>query len=56
MKEIQITIIIDTNVDFDKIESAIKKGIYYGLDIRGVCAPNNIESIKVIEINPLTSP
>lgn len=56
MKEIQITIAINTESDFDKIESAIKKGLYYGLDIRGVCAPSRVESIKVVEINPLTSP
>ena len=56
MKEIQITISINTESDFDKIESAIKKGLYYGLDIRGVCAPSKIESITVVEINPLMSP
>ena len=55
MKEIQITISINTESDFDKIEYAIKKGLYYGLDIRGVCAPSKIESITVVENNPLTS-
>lgn len=46
--KITIEFEIDTRHDKEVIESAVKKGIYWALDIKHICAPKDIKEIKTV--------
>ncbi len=43
---VKVTVSLKKGQDMDKVESAIIKGIYYGLDIRRIANPTDILSIE----------
>jgi len=49
--QIEITIEIETNSEFNEVEKAIKKGVYYGLDIKHICDPKHVYSIDLTNWN-----
>ena len=61
-KTICVEITIYTNKDNEQSFNAIKKGIYYGLDVRNVASPKDVVSITQItptskkSINQITPP
>ena len=38
-----IEVIFKSNKEKEEAKAAIKKGIYYGLDVKGICAPKDIK-------------
>ncbi len=46
-KIINIELTIETTSDNKDIEKAIEKGLYYGLDIKHVAQPYNVQDIDI---------
>lgn len=46
-KKILIELSVYTDANEDAIEKALIKGIYYGLDVKGVSAPKDVEEVVV---------
>jgi hypothetical protein len=42
-KKIIISIDIETEYDIEAISTAVKKGLYYGLDVNRVAAPKDVK-------------
>jgi hypothetical protein len=42
-KKLIISLDIETDKNMDKIQNAIKRGIYYGLDIKRVAEPKKVK-------------
>jgi len=43
MKKIIISVDIDTTSTMEEIAAAVKKGLYYGLDVKRVAPPKDIK-------------
>lgn len=46
IKTIYVEVKVYTNKSDDSIFSAIKKGIYYGLDVKNIAPPKNVSVIQ----------
>ena len=42
-KKIIISVDVDTEYGIDEISAAVKKGLYYGLDVKRVAAPKDVK-------------
>jgi hypothetical protein len=42
-KKIIISIDVETEYDIEVISAAVKKGLYYGLDVKRVAAPKDVK-------------
>lgn len=50
MRRFTITIDIETSKEVEKVEAAINKGIFYGLDIKNIAPPKKVKVNSFSEI------
>ena len=51
-KRIELTVVVNTEHSQENIKAAIRKGLYYGLDVKHIAAPKDVTIEFKEEPNP----